>query len=171
MARGYRHGGAGGTQDNPNIKYLYNLGDECSSVTGSWVGRAYGQYTGYDRCNPQVVNEHARLNVYQGAVLYNNYGTFGCGTSLLVDLSEYSTLHMKYALGDEVAKELTLDISSYNQPMYIGACYNYYQSGGNNWVALLISNSTSGTGAVNAINSYGYNPNSHLYIYEIWLEK
>ena len=160
-----------GEKTNPNIKYLYNRGNEYSDITGGYVSRAYGQYIGGDRCNPVTSKENLRLNVYQGSVQYRDYGAIGCGTSSLVDLSEYSTLHMKYALNDEAAKELTLDISSYNQPMYIGACYNYYQSGGNCWVALLISNSTSGTGVASASNTYGYNSSSHLYIYEIWLEK
>ena len=172
--RGYRTDiiiNNGGGSD-PNKKYLYNFGDSYEQLTGGYVGRRYGQYTGGDRCTPMVSAQPQRLDVYQGSVQYTDYGAYVGGTQSLVNLDGYNTLHMLYVFGNGSEQELVLDISTLKTSYYVGFCYNYHHTGSNCLIALLVSTTTSGGyGNKNVSHNVGYSWNSHLYIYKIWLEK
>lgn len=68
--------------------YLYNLGDECTDLTGGWTSSGTGTYS--------VTKNSDNVYLYGQYVRGSHFGTVNFKTTNSIDLSKYSSLHIEY---------------------------------------------------------------------------
>lgn len=143
--------------------YLYNLGDECNSITGGWVD------TGFSKTIPFIKNPD---NMYAYATYLSVNYLYHITTTNKIDFSGYNTFYCDVTDMNGVRSIRSMDISSYDSSQYVSAYLLRYDNGNDYFRVFFGDTYTEVVAPKLVVNTGIRRANPHeVYIHAIWLEK